>query len=225
MNRCSVLISKCSQAPLCHTPTSWCKCCSRHNNTCVCVIHRFLYSVSPRQTRCHTGLRTPLSWMTVLYSECKKSERKCCSTFLWKNRAGLPKPSFLPEVLLRGHTITLFPPQYLFILIQHFLFISMCEGRKKRKLQQYMLLQRYVKKSLVVTLKAASTLIYGPIISCIWSQKGLFCSYLNRIVSFYIKTCFATLQKNKNKQFGASLDINSGLHQHGKLLSAVCLCL
>lgn len=100
MNRCSVLISKCSQAPLCHTPTSWCKCCSRHNNTCVCVIHRFLYSVSPRQTRCHTGLRTPLSWMTVLYSECKKSERKCCSTFLWKNRAGLPKPSFLPEVLL-----------------------------------------------------------------------------------------------------------------------------
>lgn len=159
MNRCSVLISKCSQAPLCHTPTSWCKCCSRHNNTCVCVIHRFLYSVSPRQTRCHTGLRTPLSWMTVLYSECKQSERKCCSTFLWKNRAGLPKPSFLPEVLLRGHTITLCPPQYLFILIQHFLFISMCEGCKKRKLRQYMLLQRYVKKSLVVTLKAASTLI------------------------------------------------------------------
>lgn len=225
MNRCSVLISKCSQAPLCHTPTSWCKCCSRHNNTCVCVIHRFLYSVSPRQTRCHTGLRTPLSWMTVLYSECKKSERKCCSTFLWKNRAGLPKPSFLPEVLLRGHTITLFPPTIFIHPYSAFsLYIHVWRAQKKKAATIHAVAEICQKVS-SCDIKSGIHINYGPIISCIWSQKGLFCSYLNRIVSFYIKTCFATLQKNKNKQFSASLDINSGLHQHGKLLSAVCLCL
>lgn len=47
-----------SRAPLCHTPTPWCKCCSHHNNTCVCTIHRSHYSTSQRQTISHTGLHT-----------------------------------------------------------------------------------------------------------------------------------------------------------------------
>lgn len=165
-----------------------------------------LQCVSPRQTRCHTGLRTPLSWMTVLYSECKKSERKCCSTFLWKNRAGLPKPSFLPE---RPYYNPLPPTIFIHPYSAFSLYIHVWRAQKKKAATIHAVAEICQKVS-SCDIKSGIHINYGPIISCIWSQKGLFCSYLNRIVSFYIKTCFATLQKNKNKQFSASLDINSG---------------
>lgn len=48
----------CSKALLCHTPTSWCKCYSHHNNTCICTIHRFHCSASQRETVSHTELHT-----------------------------------------------------------------------------------------------------------------------------------------------------------------------
>lgn len=66
----------CSRALPCHTPTSWCKCCSRHNNTCVCTIHRFHRSAAQRQTVSHTGSHTSSCMKTYEY----------CALWLWTKR-------------------------------------------------------------------------------------------------------------------------------------------
>lgn len=107
-NRCSVPISCIAKLlSVTHLPTSWCKCCSHHNNTCVCTIHRFLCSASQRQTDSKSHWKTPPPvWRhnNTVHAVYERGSR-CFCLLLFK--IGLTLPNLIPlSSQSRSHIMT-----------------------------------------------------------------------------------------------------------------------